>query len=653
MPCLMILLLLTGVIVTDSVATELQRRAERPTSQIGKPNTKSFLKRTFIWPASPNNAVEFDYFVDSEFGHDFLRVFVNDVIVFSSSGLNKSGTRRVSIPPTGGPITLKFEYAKNGSLDRGFDTAWVDNIKFLGFDATLEVQRFNRQDFPPLWLTGGSGTGWAPVGWELSSPYSERSAGRPVEQSFLEERFAPQTGNGCDDGSDCPSASTCFSVLGTCSRVATRSWMERTYFWAPLVCTPSCEWTAAVAFDYFVDTEQGHDFLNMYIDGSLVNLAGTQPPRGISGRNRRGHKAVRIPTPGKHTIRFEYAKDDAGDEGLDQVRVDRITFVSSSGDRIEERHEFDGRNLQKKPIKVGKCIDESWPPNTGSNTRCVEWITGGEGGGWTIFNASPSKSYVPLQTSGISLRPGFAKYREPLTDGILQAEYLNPTIMRLLAYGGANQPPATLMMTASLETSALNLGLRTAAATPQQVGNESGTLTLYLDVNHLETLRHSPTICSGRPHLPDRDDRRVRITYSIAGDMVTVSVVQFRGTCEPGANAWTPLASESPWGVQAALSEPASDKGQLHLEVKITLPQSVFASTKPMIGLALKRLNTFAGISQVERLPLVDNREGFVEDDVYTWESIQLYDERGAFSRTENPNDRCCFPQPSRPNVNW
>lgn len=100
----------------------------------------------------------FDYRVSSEPDYDRLRLFVNDVQVWSISG-DQAGTYTFSLPA--GPTHVEWRYTKDGSTDGGFDTAWIDRVRLFtariiasgilvsnthGTMATQDLERYHRLD---------------------------------------------------------------------------------------------------------------------------------------------------------------------------------------------------------------------------------------------------------------------------------------------------------------------------------------------------------------------------------------------------------------------------------------------------------------------------------------------------------------------------
>ena len=571
----------------------LERQLERPGAMAGQHGTVSFVQRTLFLPTG-ENSIEFDYFVDSEPGHDFLHVYLGNTTtpVWSVSGLNRSGRKRLPLPENG-PVRVRFAYAKDGGGSQGGDTAGVDDIAVYSsaVNGLLERHRFDERELgmPRGWAGGGFAGGWT-----VSHPASRRSVARPVAQAGV-------------DGST--------------------SLMERPFTWPPVACPPACgPWSGALEFDYYVDSQLDHDFLSVYVWPAGTPLPAA-PVWEVSGR-RGGHARLPVAT-GTHRVRFAYRKDGAVSEGLDTARVDRIVFRDGSG-AVVEQHDFSGRELGTTPIRAGDGPDE--------------WRSDGPGGGWTVVRATPNTTYVPAQRAGESRGPGWSPFVEPLIDGTIgSSELKNPTLFRTIDYGNRGHEWAHVALVHAADTGSLFLLLRVPGSAAA-AGDESGDVTLFVDADRDKTLRGLG--CPGDPASPGSEDRRISFRYAIAaGESAATlsSAQQSAGDCGGG---FVPLADDAEWSWQAAASEPAGDVGFIHLEVRLALPAAVVSDGRVGLGL-LHEAGPSSG-SRV-RLPFVDDGAGPLPGDVDSWETISLRRADGDPDRSEGPFSGCCYPQPDRP----
>jgi hypothetical protein len=295
-----------------------EHRLTRPSAQFYVNATSAYAQ---VAPTAPPGSawetVEFDYFCDSEPNYDFLRVLVNGSIAWSVSGANQRGHVALSI---GVGATVMFQYAKDGSVGIGLDTAWVDNVVFSS-DKQAGFAKYAFNDSPGTlpagWTAGGTGGGLA-----VATPYATRSAGRPVAQA---------------------------GVPLTTSAMATT-----------VTFPPASSY--ALSFRYFVDSEQNFDFLRVY-DTDASN-AKTQV-FAMSGPNRSGTKTVALSTGGTHTFSFEYSKDVSVNVGRDDARVTDIEFFA--GATLVAGDDFAGRTIGATPstwTPGGWVIDARTPHKT-------------------------------------------------------------------------------------------------------------------------------------------------------------------------------------------------------------------------------------------------------------------------------------------------
>ena len=99
-----------------------------------------------------------------------------------------------------------------------------------------------------------------------------------------------------------------------------------------------------------------------------------------------------------------------------------------------------------------------------------------------------------------------------------------------------------------------------------------------------------------------------------------------------------------------AASEPLNDPGFIHLEMKIVIPPEDLAEGR--LGVGVRRTNS-AGAASLERLPYRDQASWPADDDVFTWETVNLTYTHATQEFTDRPFDGCCFPHRSQPGVDW
>lgn len=78
-----------------------------------------------------------------------------------------------------------------------------------------------------------------------------------------------------------------------------------------------------LTFWWKVSSEEGYDWLELFLDDGLLD------PAGISGDQDWSFRKFQIPA-GTHTLDWEYSKDITSAEGLDKAWVDQVTYVAGS-----------------------------------------------------------------------------------------------------------------------------------------------------------------------------------------------------------------------------------------------------------------------------------------------------------------------------------
>lgn len=112
---------------------------------------------------------------------------------------------------------------------------------------------------------------------------------------------------------DAPSEGTQFMVLDGAAEGNSVRFVEFTHTWL--------DGGGTFLFDYIVRSERSYDRLNVFLDGTRVanasgtnNLAWTYQGFGVD--------------VGDHVVRFEYQKDETGDNDLDAAFIDHIVLTN-------------------------------------------------------------------------------------------------------------------------------------------------------------------------------------------------------------------------------------------------------------------------------------------------------------------------------------
>ncbi len=274
-----------------------ERWGQRPQQQYLANSTSSWMARTTAPPSGTSlHVMEFDYMVDSEASWDYLKVWQNGVLLWSTSGA-RAGHQKLTLSSSSS--TVKFEYVKDGSISIGRDTAMVDNVRFSADGVRYEWANFNgwAGAVPTGWTAGGTGLGAS--GFSTAIPLAKRSVARAAAQYHVN---------------------------------SSSSWMSRTVTFASAT-------GSSVSFDYLVDSEQGFDFLKVW-DGATLAFS-------ASGIGKAGRAVIPITTAGSHTLKFEYVKDGSVHAGRDTARIANVEM--RSGNQAFEIHDFAGLTLDAAP----------------------------------------------------------------------------------------------------------------------------------------------------------------------------------------------------------------------------------------------------------------------------------------------------------------
>lgn len=259
-------------------------------------NELSEVSLTEILPAG---ILSFDYQVSSEIDYDFLEFYVDGELVRIWSGLVDWSNFQYEIEA--GLHTLRWRYIKDADVTGGFDKAWIDNV-------------------------------------ELS-----------VGSSFDNELVSFSFENGTDiERFDLPSdnswiTSTDIAFEGEISlSSATITHEQRSSF------SITDEFVAGeLSFYIRVSSEFGYDFLNFYIDGTLVSR--------WSG-DVDWKQVVQYISAGEHTLTWTYVKDRDVSDFQDKAWVDLISLPLASAnslpDPTDSKVAFDFDNDNKADIAV-------------------------------------------------------------------------------------------------------------------------------------------------------------------------------------------------------------------------------------------------------------------------------------------------------------
>lgn len=319
---------------------------------------------------------------------------------------------------------------------------------------------------------------------------------------------------------------------------------------------------------FYVDSEEGYDLLRVYVDG--------QEKFATSGRDRTGRQRIDVGAPGSHTIEIAYDKDASVDVGTDDARI--LDFQATSDLGTVQLGGFESDELGTLP------------------------------GGWAVGAHA---------TSGLAFEVGHepaprvyaessAAAVEPDVDGVINSEYEHHSIAKLPNLADPSGKPGELWLeTQTTGKRFLALRVPKGVATPSR-------LTLLVDQARSLTL--SGKACGPRGSSPDAPDRVFLIDFA-AGLGEASEITQRQGACTLGSSAWSAVAEDDEWVVEASASEPLDDPGFVHVEVKLVPPAD---ATVGDWGLGA----IWDGRGTTTSLP---RHEGAAPelDDAATWETIR------------------------------
>lgn len=516
---------LCALSTSASAGDLLRRHLERPLAQKGVGNTTSYAQRSVT--LSGPGSLEFDYFVDSEAAKDFLELTVDGVSRFKTSGADRGGTAKVLL--TAGSHVLRFSYNKDATGSAGQDTAWLERVKVLDGSSVIDSFAFEEQ---PLGVAAGFEVGGASGGMAIMPTTRRYAMQRPIDGAF--RGYQPSR---------------------------TKSSVERTMIW------PSGSTINALQLTYWVDSEEGYDYLRIYVDGT--------ERFATSGANKSGRQRIDVGAAGPHRIELVYDKDESVDVGTDDARILDLQAVSQYG-----------------AVQLGGF-------EAGELGASVE--------GWTTG---------PLASSGLAWRVGHTLPRrvnaerapasaDPIINGVIENDYVNPSKVKLPNLGTTNTRPAELLL------QSLDNGKYVFALRMPKGGNATSELELAFDVARSDT--NAAKGCGELGTRPGAEDRRMVLSFG-AGLGAPTSVTQEQGACND-AGGWNTVAPGDDWTVQAQAGESADDPNHVHVEFSVTPPVAV--GTPSEFGLAL-RWNRGGRVLQ---LPRVEGEEPDFAD-AATWETI-------------------------------
>jgi hypothetical protein len=153
----------------------LQRPLEGAFRGYQPSHTRSSVERTMTWPqGSTSNLLGLTYWVDSETNYDYLRVYVDGVERFATSGRNKAGRQRIDVGAAG-PHRIELVYDKDESVDVGTDDARILELQVVSQYGSVQLGGFEAGELGASaegWTTGALAT--SGLAWQVGHTLARR-----------------------------------------------------------------------------------------------------------------------------------------------------------------------------------------------------------------------------------------------------------------------------------------------------------------------------------------------------------------------------------------------------------------------------------------------------------------------------------------------
>lgn len=118
----------TGTYAWQVDMTSFSQRIAGASTNQGSANTQSAVTLDAL-ELQAGDTITFSWAVSSEANYDKLKFYVNNSVIENISGESASWTNYTYTIPSNGTYTFKWSYEKDGSVNKGQDTGWVDDIR--------------------------------------------------------------------------------------------------------------------------------------------------------------------------------------------------------------------------------------------------------------------------------------------------------------------------------------------------------------------------------------------------------------------------------------------------------------------------------------------------------------------------------------------
>ncbi len=425
-----------------------ETRDGQDAAQSGAPadSQNNWIQTTITGPGT----LSFWWRCSSEAGYDFLLLYVdNELRPERLSGLTEWQPLALQVPV--GSHTVRWAYAKDGSVAANADAAWVDQVSFTSetqapalacTPASLTQFGAVGQNAPSLtmevWNEGGGAMSYNitdNADWLTVNPPAETSSGAHNQHaiSFASANLNPGSYE-ADIVVTAPGATGSPKAIHVTLTVlaAGNSLAEATDFSGPWTTGASAAWSAqtvtthdlqdaaasgtigdlqeswiqttvqgpgVLSFWWKVSSEADYDWLALYVDDQYAG-------RAISGEEDWRQEFVFVPA-GSHTLTWSYSKDDYVSAGADAGWLDQVSFAPGDGG-IKTVLEADFANglpeawVVKDYVSSGVRWAFNDPGNRGNNTGGAATFAIADGDYWNAPQVDTDLISSAFDCSGLT-----------------------------------------------------------------------------------------------------------------------------------------------------------------------------------------------------------------------------------------------------------
>ncbi len=251
----------------------------------------SALKKTVAIPGGSTATLSFYWKVSSEQNYDYLYYCIDNDACTSTSGYNGRISGEVNWQPvtaslSSGTHSIKFVYEKDSWVSSGADAGWIDDVMIETSTGSV------------IFFDGGETGKVEPGLWDIGTDSS---------LLWKTDSNVKYSGN--------------YALRSNTTTPYEAAWINKT------IIIPEGN-SVPLSFYWKVSSERNYDYLFYCIDNDACTRTSGYTGR-ISGEVD-WQPVTAILSPGTHSIRFVYEKDDSVDSGADAGWIDNVVVGTSS-----------------------------------------------------------------------------------------------------------------------------------------------------------------------------------------------------------------------------------------------------------------------------------------------------------------------------------